>query len=217
MQSLALRRQVLRRALVPVPHDDMCTYLCLLSASLLALLLLLRVSENAKRARDLAGLDGGEALAEVLGELLDKGRVKARGLVTARDSDDDVAAELGKVVLRLRVRRDDGLERRARVDAHVSHQVGRDGQVRLELLLPRLASAVLLGSLVDQVVSDVTARLLFRQLMRQKTELTASAARRSFSASFCFRVIFFLGGATGAALGLAAGFFSSVSETSQSS
>jgi hypothetical protein len=82
----------------------------LLSAGLVALLLLLGVADDREGRRDLAGLDGGEGVAEVLGELLDERRVKGVGLVLGNDSSDDVGRELVEALLVGGLGGEDGLE-----------------------------------------------------------------------------------------------------------
>jgi hypothetical protein len=76
-----------------------CATHLLLATGLVPLLLLLRVSQGAQRTRNLPDLHGGEALAEVLCELLDKGRVEGVGLVLRDKGGDQVAGVGGKVVL----------------------------------------------------------------------------------------------------------------------
>lgn len=108
------------------PHNAGTTHL-LLSAGLVALLLLLGVAKDGEGARDLAGLDGGEVLAEVLGKLLDERGVEAARLVAGGDGDDDVARELVKVGLGGGLGGEDVLERVGWVSVRSRGWMGEQG------------------------------------------------------------------------------------------
>lgn len=110
--SILHRTAGLDAALRFVPRRDASwqTHL-LLAAGLVPLLLLLRVAKDAERARHLARLHGGQALAQVLAELLDEGGEEGVALVLLDKGGNDVARELVEVGLGLGRGRDGGLER----------------------------------------------------------------------------------------------------------